>query len=143
MITAIVAAIVLVLIFAVVVAIAKDRGPGPDDVAVSYELAWDRFDFESLFTLSGRELRDGRDRHDFVTAKRAAYAGQSALGGLVARVGIDELAVGHELAVVVTGVELHDGSVVQHRVELARRNARWEVVGYRLAPSAEDTHTAP
>ena len=50
---AIVGTIILVLMIAVVVAIARDRGPGPGDVAVAYELAWDRLDFESLFTLSG------------------------------------------------------------------------------------------
>jgi hypothetical protein len=138
-ITAVVGAIVLVLIFAVVVAIAKDRGPGPDDVAVSYELAWDRLDFESVFTLSGGELRDGRDRKAFVAAKQAAYEGQRGLRGLVARVGIDELATGRDGAVVMTRVELHDGSVVHHRVELARRNARWEVTAYRLAPSDTDS----
>jgi hypothetical protein len=141
MVTAVVAAIILVLIFAVVIAIAKDRGPGPDDVAVSYEYAWDRLDFDSVFTLSGGELRDGRDRREFVAAKRAAYQHQGALAGLVDRIGIDEVATGHDLALVVTRVELRDGSVAHHRVELARRNARWEVVAYRLTPSAEDTTT--
>lgn len=138
MITAIVCALVLVLVFAVVVAIAKDKGPGPEDVAVSYELAWDRLDFDSVFTLSGKELRDGRDRAAFVAAKRAAYEHQHALGGLVGMVAIEELARGREVAVVVTRVELRDGSVVHNRIELARRNARWEVVAYRLVPTGED-----
>jgi hypothetical protein len=137
-ITLVVGALVLVLVFAVVVAIAKDRGPGPDDVAVSYELAWDRLDFDSVFTLSGKELRDGRDRAAFVAAKHAAYQNQRALSGLVATVAIEELAQGREVAVVVTRVELRDGSIVHNRVELARRNARWEVVAYRLVPTGED-----
>jgi hypothetical protein len=68
-----------------------------------------------------------------------AYKQQHALGGLVARVGIDEIATGRDMAVVVTAVELRDGSVVHNRVDLARRNARWEVVAYRLTPSDEDT----
>ena len=76
MIFAVVITLVLLLCLAVVIAIAKDRGPGPEDVAVSYEMAWDRFDFDVLWTLSGTELRDGLDRHEFVDVKRAAYANQ-------------------------------------------------------------------
>jgi hypothetical protein len=131
--------IVLGLALAVVVAIARDKGPGPGDAAVSYELAWDRLDFESLFTLSGAELRDGLDRHAFVAAKKTAYEQQHALRGLVARVGIDEVASTREAAVVITRVELSDHAVVHNRVELARRNARWQVVAYRLEPSDEDS----
>jgi hypothetical protein len=142
MIIAVVGVIVLGLGLAVVVAIARDKGPGPDDVAVAYELAWDRLDFESLFTLSAGELRDGLDRHGFVAAKKTAYEQQHALGGLVERVGVDEVARTREAAVVITCVELSDHAVVHNRVELARRNARWQVVAYRLEPSDEDTSHA-
>ena len=135
MITAIVGAILLFLVVAVVVAIARDRGPGPDDVAVAYELAWDRLDFEALFTVSGPPLRDGLDRRGFVSAKRAAYQQQHALTGLTERVGVAEMAVGHAAAVVVTTVELRDGSVVHNRLELVRRSGHWEVVAYRLVPA--------
>jgi hypothetical protein len=134
----IVAVLVLALAIAVVVVIAKDRGPGPGEVAVAYELAWDRLDFESLYTLSGAELRDGLDRRSFIRAKRTAYAQQHELGGLVERVGIDQVANSRELAVAITSVELHDEAVVHNRVEMARRNGRWLVVAYRLEPSAED-----
>jgi hypothetical protein len=134
---AIVGTIILVLMIAVVVAIARDRGPGPGDVAVAYELAWDRLDFESLFTLSGTELRDGLDRGGFVAAKRSAYDQQPGLGGLAERVGIDQVVSVGDAAVAITTVELHDQSVVHNRVELARRNARWQVVAYRLEPSTE------
>jgi hypothetical protein len=135
---AVVGVVVLVLTFAVVVAIAKDRGPGPGEVAAAYELAWDRLDFESLFTLSGLELRDGLDRRGFIAAKRSAYEQQHELGGLVERVGIDQMANVRDAAVAITAVELHDGGVVHNRVEMARRNGRWMVVAYRLEPSAED-----
>jgi hypothetical protein len=137
-ITAVVAVIVLALALSVVVVIAKDRGPGPGEVAVAYELAWDRLDFESLFTLSGTELRDGLDRRHFVAAKRSAYAQQHELGGLVERVGIDQVANSRDVAVAITSVELHDRDVVHNRVEMARRNGRWQVVAYRLEPSTED-----
>ena len=142
MIIAVVGVIVLGLVLAVVVVIARDRGPGPADVAVSYELAWDRLDFESLFTLSAAELRDGLDRRAFVAAKRAAYEQQHALGGLVARVGIEDQASSRDAAVVITCVELSDHAIVHNRVELARRNAHWQVVSYRLEPSDEDTSHA-
>ncbi|HLM17197.1 MAG TPA: hypothetical protein VK549_05205 [Acidimicrobiia bacterium] len=138
MITAVVATVVLALAITVVIVIAKDRGPGPGEVAVAYELAWDRLDFESLYTLSGSELRDGLDRRGFIAAKRSAYEQQHDLGGLVERVGVDQMANSREAAVAITTVELHDQAVVHNRVEMTRRNGRWQVVAYRLEPSAED-----
>jgi hypothetical protein len=141
-ITAVVAVIVLALALAVVVMIAKDRGPGPGEVAVAYELAWDRLDFESLFTLSGTELRDGLDRRAFIAAKRSAYRQQHALGGLVEQAGVEDLASTRDAAVAITRVELNDHTVVRNRVEMIRRNGRWQVVAYRLEPSTEDTPRA-
>ena len=138
MIVAVVGIVILALTIAVVVVIAKDRGPGPGEVAVAYELAWDRLDFESLYTLSGLELRDGLDRRQFIAAKRSAYAQQHELGGLVERVGIDQMANSRDAAVAITEVELHDRAVVHNRIEMTRRNGRWQVVAYRLEPSAED-----
>jgi hypothetical protein len=136
-ITAVVGIAVLALMIAVIVVIAKDRGPGPGEVAVAYELAWDRLDFESLYTLSGLELRDGLDRRGFIAAKRTAYKEQRGLGGLVERVGVDQVANNRDAAVAITAVELHDHGVVHNRVEMARRSGRWQVVAYRLEPSAE------
>ena len=75
---------------------------------MAYELAWDRLDFESLYTLSGLELRDGLDRRGFIAAKRTAYKEQHELGGLVERVGVDQVANSREAAVAITAVELHD-----------------------------------
>ena len=59
------------------------------------------------------------------------------MGGLAERVGIDQVVSVGDAAVAITTVELHDQSVVHNRVELARRNARWQVVAYRLEPSSE------
>lgn len=143
MITAIVGILVLVVLFAVIVAIAKDPGPGPEDVAVAYEVAWDKLDFEGLYTLAGRELRDGLDRHQFVAAKKAAYGEQRAMTGLAERVGVDDSATSGNAAIVATRVELRDGGVVHNRVDLARRNGRWEVVGYRLAPTEAERPPPP
>ena len=137
MIFAVVIALLLLLCFAVIFAIAKDRGPNPDDVAVSYEMAWDRFDFDVLWTLSGGELRDGLDRHEFVEAKRAAYANQRALSELGADVTVDDSAIRGDEAVVATCVELRDGTVVHNHVQLARRTGRWQVVAYQLAAESD------
>jgi len=142
MIFAVVIALVLLLCFAVVFTIAKDRGPAPDDVAVSYEMAWDRFDFDVLWTLSGAELRDGLDRHKFVDVKRAAYANQRALSELGADVSIEDSAIRGEAAVVTTRIELRDGTVVRNHVQLARRTGRWQVVAYQLAAESDPSPRA-
>jgi hypothetical protein len=130
----IVSVLVFALIVAVVVAVAKDPGPGPQDVAIAYERAWDQLDFATLYALAGRELRDGLERDQYIAAKRTAYAQQHELAGLAARVGVDDSATAGNAAVVATRVELHDGEIVHHRVDLALRNSRWEVVGYRIGP---------
>jgi hypothetical protein len=129
---------VLALALALVIAIGHDNGPGPGEVAVSYELAWDRLDFEALWTLSAAELRDGLDHPQFVAAKRTAYEQQRALRGLVEHVAIDDVSVtsGRDSALVTTRVGLHDGTVVRNHVQLVRRNSRWQVVAYTLAPTS-------
>jgi hypothetical protein len=136
--TAIVGGAVLALCVALVIAIARDRGPGAADTAVAYELAWDRLDFDVLWSLSARELRDGMDRKEFVATKRAAYEQQRALSGLAEHVGVDDLATTSrgDGALVTTRVELRDGTVVHNVVQLTRRSSRWQVVAYRLAPSS-------
>jgi hypothetical protein len=138
MMTAIIIVAVLALCLALVVAIGHDNGPAPGDVAVSYELAWDRLDFEALWSLSAAELRDGLDHKDFVAAKRTAYEQQRALRGLVEHVAIDDVSVtsGKEAALVTLRVGLHDGNVIHNLVQLVRRSARWQVIAYTLAPTS-------
>ena len=142
MVVAIVSVILLLLCLAVVVAIAKDRGPSPEDIAVAYELAWDRLDFQALFSVSAVELRDGLDRRHFVAAKRAAYAERSELRGLVAHVVAEDTAVRGEHAIVTTRVDLRDGTVVHNRIDLIRRTSRWQVYGYAVT-SAPTAPSAP
>jgi hypothetical protein len=143
MVIAIVAAILFVLVLAVVVAIARDHGPTPADVAVSYELAWDRLDFDVLYTLSAAELRDGRDRPEFVESKRVAYENQPTLRDLVATVAIDQVIEAGNAASVATRVALRDGATVRNRIDLARRNARWQVVAYQLTPGDNESPVVP
>ena len=80
MISAIVAVTVFGLVFSLIVLFARDGGPAPADIAVSYELAWDRLDFDTLWTLSGDELRDGLDKRAYTTAKSAASGAERVRG---------------------------------------------------------------
>lgn len=134
MIAAGIAIAVVALVLALVVAVGLEPGPSPGDVAVSYELAWDRLDFDALWAMSGEELRDGRSRRDFIDDKREAYAGQRQLAGLARDVKLDEVLKGSELAVARTHVVLQDGGVVRNQVQLALREGTWKVIGYHLEP---------
>ena len=131
----IVGALLLGLCAAVVVGVAKDRGPAPDVVAVSYEHAWDELDFEALWTLSAKELRDGLDHKQFLAAKRAAYASRAELRGLAERITVDDDLVRGDNAIVTTRIAVRDGSVVHNSVQLVRRSSRWQVVAYAMAPA--------
>jgi len=135
MISAIIAIGVLALVIALVVAVARDPGSPADDVAVAYEEAWDRLDFEALYALSGDELRDGMGRHDFVAAKRAAYRRQPDLGRLASSVVVEQVDAGKHAAVVRTRVDVRDGGVARNEVVLEHRAGRWVVVGYHLSGS--------
>jgi hypothetical protein len=134
--TAIIAGAVLFLCLALVVAVARDPGPPPGEVAVAYELAWDRLDFETLWSLSGTELRDDRSKHEFVAAKRAAYDRTPGLAGLARHVSVEDVAGGAEVAVARTRIELTDGAVVRNELQLARRDGTWQVVAYELRESS-------
>jgi hypothetical protein len=127
---------VVALVLALVVAVGLEPGPSPGEVAVSYELAWDRLDFDALWSLSGTELRDGRSRREFMDDKREAYAGQRALAGLAREVKLDEVLRGSELAAVRTRVVLQDGAEVRNQVQLALREGTWKVTGYHLEPDS-------
>lgn len=124
--------VIALLAVAMIVMVGLERGPSPGDVAVSYELAWDRLDFETLWVLSGRELRDGLDRREFVKAKRAAYAGTGDLAQLTDEVVVDDAAAVDDDATVITRLVMRDGTSVRDEVRLRRRNLRWEVVSYSL-----------
>lgn len=136
MITAVIGIVILVLVLALVIAVAKDPGPAPADVALAYEAAWDRLDFEALWQLSGDELRDGLGRREFVAAKRVAYARQSDLGGLADDVVIEDVHEGRLVAAIRTRVELRDGPSAHNEIDLAKRAGRWVVVGYDLRTDA-------
>ncbi len=124
--------LVAALAIALVVIIALDPGPTPSDVAIAYEEAWDRLDFDTLWTLSGTELRDQRTRADFLRAKGDGATGRSALAELANQVEVDDELVGSDLAVVHTRLRLRDGASVRNQVELAFRDGAWKVIGYHL-----------
>jgi hypothetical protein len=131
-ITAVVVIAIVLLAFGLVLALATEPGPSPAEVAVGYELAWDRLDFEALWALSGSELRDGLSRREFVAVKRAAYREQDELRRLAGHVAVEEIVVDARSATVGTRLELRDGAAVRNELLLARRDGRWQVVVYAL-----------
>jgi hypothetical protein len=136
MVTVLVALAVFALIVALVVAVAVDPGPAPDESALAYEEAWDRLEFASLWDLSGDELRDGLDRKAFVAAKLAAYSQQPGLGQLAREVTLEDTRAARSIAVVHTRVELRDGGVARNEIRLTKRAGRWVVVAYQLRTDA-------
>jgi hypothetical protein len=128
--------VVVALLVFMWVAVAREPGPGAPDVALAYERAWDELDFGLIYDLSGRELRDGLRRDQFVAAKRAAYANAHADRRLGATITVDTFVAGHQTALVVTRVET-DGGAVRNNVMLEHSANGWVVVGYTLRPDAE------
>jgi len=119
------------------ISIGRESGPGPSDVAIAYERAWDELDFNLLFDLSGPELRDGLRRDQFLAAKRAAYAHRSSRIG--ADITVDTAVSGTKTALVVTRVAA-GGGAVHNNVMLDHTANGWVVIGYSLRP---DPETAP
>jgi len=132
MILVIAISLVGVLAVAMIVMVGLERGPSPADVAVSYEHAWDVLDFGTLWVLSGRELRDGLDRREFIKAKKLAYAEADGMSKLADAVRVEDVAVDDDDATVITALSLRDGAMVENEIRLRRRNLRWEVVSYML-----------
>lgn len=127
----------LLIVLALAYLMAKDRGPGPDDAAIAYELAWDRLEFETLWSLSGPELQDNLDRKEFLRAKREAYRDRPQLERLARGVSIVSTRADKDAATVVTEIALNDGHTVRDEVLLARQDGRWKVVRYTLAREGE------
>jgi hypothetical protein len=116
-----------------VVAVGRADAPGPADVAVAYERAWDRLDFDTLWNLSGATLRDGRSRSEFVRDKEAAYRAEGGLARLVRSVRPERVERRGPVARVFTRLELHDGQSVVDELLLERNAASWQVIAYHLA----------
>lgn len=129
----VVGALVLLLGVAVLVALGIER-PDPAETAAAYEEAWDRLDFDLLFRLSAPELRDGRERGEFVAAKGELYRERADLAGLVRRVEVERLDVARRHARAVTRLRLRDGGEFCNEMRLRRDATRWTVVSYRLGP---------
>ncbi len=131
--------IVALLLLFMWIAVGREPGPGPSDVAIAYERAWDELDFDLLYDLSGAELRDGLRRDQFVAAKRSAYSGAGKGARIGARVTVETSVAGNQTALVVTRVEV-DGGSVRNNVMLDHTANGWVVVSYSLRAENE---TAP
>ena len=133
-----VVAIVLIagLLLFMWISIGRELGPGPSDVAIAYERAWDELDFGLLYDLSGAELRDGMRRDQFIAAKRAAYAGSETRARIGARISVETSVAGQQTALVVTRVAADGGSVCNN-VMLDHTANGWAVISYSLRPDIE------
>lgn len=125
---ALVALGVLLLLF--VIRFATESGPSPGEVALAYEEAWDRFDFATVWELSGTEMRDGRSREEFVGAKRAAFADRPSLDQLAGRVLVEDVVIEGQRANVRTSLGLEDTRPAGSDITMERRDGRWQVVAY-------------
>jgi hypothetical protein len=134
--------VLLLLLFFMWVAVGREPGPAPVDVAIAYERAWDELDFNLLYDLSGPGLRDGLRRDQFIAAKRAAYARPESRTRIGADISVETSVAGHQSALVVTRV-VADGSPVRNNVMLEHTANGWLVVGYSLRPETTDTSSAP
>jgi hypothetical protein len=115
------------------VALAKQPTSAPEEVAVAYELAWDRLDFQRLWELSGDGLRDGRTREVFLADKQAAYSGgPTALTGLILRATVESLEVRKGHAIARTELDLADDTTFRNELYLKRQGGNWKVEVYRL-----------
>lgn len=135
MIVAVVGALILACVVAFVVAVARDPGPGPLDVAVAYEHAWDRLDFDALWRLSGPALRGGRDRRAFIDRHREASDPRIPRHQL-RRVEVEALQRhGPDAVVVVTRPVHRDGTRLRNEVVVVRTHEGWVVQGFTPAPT--------
>lgn len=134
MLTALVGIIIFILILSLVIIVAREPGPSAGDVTVSYEAAWARLDFKTLWALSGEELRDRMSLDDYIVAKSAAYS-STPLSQAHSTIEIISLTIEDDYAVAHTSVVLEIGSQATNEIELARRRGRWLVVAYRLISS--------
>jgi len=140
MITLLVLLAIFGLVVGLVLAVAFERGPTPGDVALAYELAWDRHDFTTLWTLSSGELRDGRNRAEFVADKRAAYRDQPRLRAVVDHVEVEAVAqLGQRAASVLTRLDLRDEPSVRNELRMQRVHGSWRVDSYVLRPESAST----
>jgi hypothetical protein len=123
----IVVVLVLALVLAVIIGIARDPGPAPADVAIGFELAWDRLDFSAVYQMMSDELRENLTRQEFVAAQSTAVAAGARVGHRVAHVSVETVEEGKGTSVVVTRLNLHDGDEIRHELGLVHRDS-WVVV---------------
>lgn len=140
-------ALVAVLAIVMLIFVGYERGPMPADVAVGYELAWQRRDYSTMFDLSAKELRDGMTRDEFIAAKRASDAKVDDARRCLEpmhEVIVDEVVAATDSALVVTRLARPSGASggergqpdLCHRLLCERRSGRWQVVAYNLLPGS-------
>ena len=130
MIIGIVITLVILLAIAAIVAVARDPGPDPADVAVGYARALGVGDFDAVYRLVDPDLLKGRNRPQWVEEQ----AGRPHLVFAPASVEARSRAVGEDGATVTLAIG--DNRVVP--VELVRRQRVWSVAAFDGAPAATE-----
>ena len=128
MIIGVVVTLVILLAFAVIVAVARDPGPDPADVAIGYARALGTGDFDAVYRMIDPELLEGRNRPQWV----AEHAGRPHAAFAPDTVEARTRAVGDTAATVTLAI----GSERVVPVELVRRQGLWAVTAFDGAPAA-------
>jgi hypothetical protein len=119
---AVVITLVVGLAIAVIVAVARDPGPTPDDVAIGYARALAAGDFDAVYRLIDPDLLHGRNRASWV----AAQASRPRLAFSPDSVTATGCVHGDDVATVMLSVD--DGRSVP--VELVFRQRVWVVARF-------------
>ena len=130
---AVVLTLVVLLGLSVVVAVARDRGATPTDVAIGYGRALASRDFDALYRMTDGEVLRGRNRPEWI-AERAAQPSAAMLPSAIAAQSTVETG---EHARVVLAVGAAGATAV---VDLVLRERIWVVAAFTLS---SESITAP
>lgn len=124
-------AICLALVFCVIalVVIGLDDGIPPDELALGYEYAWDRLDFDAIWAMSTPELRQDRSRDRFVADKRQAIKAGHPTGTL-SHVELSPVQQQRYRVLYRSTLHLIDGSTFNNEILVVRHPGSWLVAEY-------------
>lgn len=130
---AVVLTLVVLLGLSVIVAVARDRGATPTDVAIGYGRALASRDFDAVYRMTDVEVLRGRNRPQWI-AERAAQPSVAMLTGAIAAKSTVETGAEARVVLAVSA----DGSTAV--VDLVLRERIWVVAAFTLSP---ESVTAP
>ncbi len=120
---AVVITLVVLLAGAVVIAVARDSGPTPADVAIGYASALAHRDFDAVYRMTDPEVLQGRNRPRWIAEQEARPGPIIEAPAVAARSAV----VTAETARVVLATDTSGGSAT---VELVCRARLWVVISF-------------